>query len=79
MSVNDNLRQLIRKYIKEVLKELEETSFSSGAGAYNTPFAFSGGGKKDKKKKKNVSTICLKMAIQPIQPPLGGWVIQIKK
>ena len=56
MSVNDNLRQLIRKYIKEVLKELEETSFSSGAGAYNTPFAFSGGGKKDKKKKKNVST-----------------------
>ena len=56
MSVNDNLRQLIRKYIKEVLKELEETSFSSGAGAYNTPFAFSGGRDKDKKKKKNVST-----------------------
>ena len=52
MSVNDNLRQLIRKYIKEVLKELEETSFSSGAGAYNTPFAFSGGRDKDKKKKK---------------------------
>ena len=56
MSANDNLRQLIRKYIKEVLKELEETSFSSGAGAYNTPFAFSGGRDKDKKKKKNVST-----------------------
>jgi hypothetical protein len=56
MSAQASLKHLIRKYIREVLKELEETSFSSGAGPYNTPFAFSGGRKKDKKKKKEVAT-----------------------
>ena len=56
MSAQASLKHLIRKYIREVLKELEETSFSSGAGPYNTPFAFSGGKRKDKKKKKEVAT-----------------------
>jgi hypothetical protein len=37
-------------------KNLEETSFSSGAGAYNTPFAFNGKGKASKKKKKELAT-----------------------
>jgi|TARA_B100000959_G_scaffold221803_1_gene234634 hypothetical protein len=54
----ENLRTYIRNIIRELLdeKNLEETSFSSGAGAYNTPFAFTGKGKSGKKKKKEVAT-----------------------
>ena len=52
----ENLRTYIRDIIRELLdeKNLEETSFSSGAGSYNTPFAFTGKGKSGKKKKKEV-------------------------
>jgi len=54
----ENLRTYIRDIIRELLdeKNLEETSFSSGAGSYNTPFAFTGKGKSGKKKKKEVAT-----------------------
>jgi len=54
----ENLRTYIRNIIRELLdeKNLEETSFSSGAGSYNTPFAFTGKGKSGKKKKKEVAT-----------------------
>jgi hypothetical protein len=54
----ENLKNFIRKTIIELLdeKNLEETSFSSGAGAYNTPFAFRGKGKSSKKKEKKVAT-----------------------
>jgi hypothetical protein len=54
----ENLRTYIRNIIRELLdeKNLEETSFSSGAGAYNTPFAFTGKGKSGNKKKKEVAT-----------------------
>jgi len=53
-----NLKNFIRRTIIELLdeKNLEETSFSSGAGAYNTPFAFNGKGKASKKKKKELAT-----------------------
>jgi hypothetical protein len=54
----ENLKNFIRRTIIELLdeKNLEETSFSSGAGAYNTPFAFRGKGKSSKKKEKKVAT-----------------------
>jgi hypothetical protein len=54
----ENLKNFIRRTIIELLdeKNLEETSFSSGAGAYNTPFAFNGKGKASKKKKKELAT-----------------------
>ena len=54
----EKLRTYIRKTIKELLDEdgLNETSFSGGAGAYNTPFAFTGKGKSGNKKKKEVAT-----------------------
>ena len=54
----EKLRTFIRKTIKELLDEykLDETSFSGGAGAYNTPFAFSRKDKSGKKKKKEVAT-----------------------
>ena len=54
----ETLRTYIRKTIKELLDEdgLNETSFSGGAGAYNTPFAFSRKDKSGKKKKKEVAT-----------------------
>ena len=54
----ENLKNFIRRTIIELLdeKNLEETSFSSGACAYNTPFAFTGKGKSGNKKKKKVAT-----------------------
>ena len=49
----DKLKEIIRELIKN---ELDEASTSSATPGYQTPMAFSGGRKKDKKKKKNIST-----------------------
>ena len=49
----DKLKEIIRELIRN---ELEEASTSSATPGYQTPMAFSGGRKKDKKKKKDIST-----------------------
>ena len=49
----DKLKEIIRELIK---KELEEASPSAATPGYQTPYAFSGGRKKDKKKKKKIAT-----------------------
>ena len=48
----DKLKEIIRELIK---KELEEASTSAATPGYQTPMAFSGGRKKDKKKKKDIA------------------------
>ena len=53
MSKMDKLKEIIRELIK---KELEEASTSANVPGYQTPYAFSGGRKKDKKKKKKIAT-----------------------
>ena len=49
----DKLKEIIRELIR---KELEEVSTSANVPGYQTPYAFSGGRKKDKKKKKKIAT-----------------------
>ena len=53
MSKIDKLKEIIRELIKQ---ELEEVSTSAATPGYQTPYAFSGGRKKDKKKKKKRDT-----------------------
>ena len=53
MSKIDKLKEIIRELIK---KELDEASTSAATPGYQTPYAFSGGRKKDKKKKKKIAT-----------------------
>ena len=53
MSKMDKLKEIIRELIK---KELDEASTSAATPGYQTPYAFSGGRKKGKKKKKEIST-----------------------
>ena len=53
MSKIDKLKEIIRELIKQ---ELEEVSTSAATPGYQTPYAFSGGRKKDKKKKKKIAT-----------------------
>ena len=52
MSKMDKLKEIIRELIK---KELEEASTSAATPGYQTPMAFSGGRKKDKKKKRDIA------------------------
>ena len=52
MSKMDKLKEIIRELIK---KELGEASTSAATPGYQTPMAFSGGRKKDKKKKKDIA------------------------
>ena len=49
----DKLKEIIRELIK---KELDEASVTGDIAGYQTPYAFSGGRKKDKKKKKKIAT-----------------------
>ena len=49
----DKLKEIIRELIK---RELDEASTSAATPGYQTPYAFSGGRSKDKKKKKNIAT-----------------------
>ena len=53
MSKMDKLKEIIRELIR---KELSEASTTSNVAGYETPMAFSGGRKKDKKKRKDIST-----------------------
>jgi hypothetical protein len=53
MSKMDKLKEIIRELIK---RELDEASTSAATPGYQTPYAFSGGRKKDKKKKKKIAT-----------------------
>jgi hypothetical protein len=53
MSKMDKLKEIIRELIK---KELDEASVTGDIAGYQTPYAFSGGRKKDKKKKKKIAT-----------------------
>ena len=53
MSKMDKLKEIIRELIK---KELDEASTSAATPGYQTPYAFSGGRKKDKEKKKKIAT-----------------------
>ena len=53
MSKMDKLKEIIRELIK---KELEEATTSANVPGYQTPYAFSGGKQKDKKKKKKIAT-----------------------
>ena len=48
----DKLKEIIRELIK---KELDEASTSAATPGYQTPYAFSGGRKKDKDKKKKIA------------------------
>ena len=55
--MQENLKQLIKKYIQEVLdeeNELEEVTTTADVDGYLTPYAFSK--KKDSKKIKKIST-----------------------
>ena len=52
MSNQAKLKEIVRELIK---KEVEEASTSSATPGYQTPYAFSGGRKKDKKKKKKIA------------------------
>ena len=49
----DKLKEIIRELIK---RELDEASTSAATPGYQTPYAFSGGRSKDKKKKKKIAT-----------------------
>ena len=53
MSKIDKLKEIIRELIK---RELDEASTSAATPGYQTPYAFSGGRSKDKKKKKKIAT-----------------------
>ena len=48
--------EIIKSLTEEILdeEELDEMTVTGNVAGYNTPFAFSDGGKKDKKKKKKM-------------------------
>lgn len=50
MLKKENFKSYIDELIKEVEEELDESSTTGGVDGYQTPFAFSGKGKKDKAK-----------------------------
>mgnify|MGYP001276601485 CR=1 FL=1 len=56
--MENKLRKLIRKIVRETLKdkELEEATTTGNVEGYDTPMAFSDGGKKSKRKRKEYST-----------------------
>jgi len=51
-----NLNNFIEELIQEVENELDEMSTTGNVAGYNTPAAFSDGGRKDKKRKKKIAT-----------------------
>jgi len=56
MSMEKNLKEFLEELIQEVEKELDEATATGNVAGYNTPAAFSDGGRKDKKRKKKIST-----------------------
>ena len=57
MLKNESLKNFIEEIIDEVQKELEEATTTASFDGYQTPFAFSGGRKKDKKKKDDIINV----------------------
>lgn len=57
MLKNESLKNFIEEIIDEVQKELEEATTTASVDGYQTPFAFSGGRKKDKKKKDDIINV----------------------
>ena len=56
MSMEQNLNKFLEELIQEVEKELDEATATGNVAGYNTPAAFSDGGRKDKKRKKKIAT-----------------------
>jgi len=56
MSMEKNLNNFIDELIQEIEKELDEATTTANVAGYNVPGAFSDGGRKDKKRKKKIST-----------------------
>ena len=56
MSMEQNLNKFLEELIQEVEKELDEATATGNVAGYNVPGAFSDGGRKDKKRKKKIST-----------------------
>jgi len=52
--LENKLREYIREIVREIQRELVETTTTASVDGYQTPFAFSGGRAKDKKKKKDI-------------------------
>ena len=56
MSTKDKLKEIIRELIKQELEEVSVTgNLDGGEGPPRTPYAFFGGRKKDKEKKKKIA------------------------
>ena len=56
MSTKDKLKEIIRELIKQELEEVSVTgNLDGGEGPPRTPYAFYGGRKKDKEKKKKIA------------------------
>ena len=56
MSTRDKLKEIIRELIRQELEEVSVTgAIDGGEGPPRTPYAFSGGRKKDKEKKKKIT------------------------
>ena len=56
MSTRDKLKEIIKELIRQELKEVSVTGgIDGGEGPPKTPYAFSGGRKKDKEKKKKIT------------------------
>jgi len=56
MSMRDKLKEIIRELIKQELEEVSVTgAIDGGEGPPKTPYAFSGGRKKDKDKEKKIA------------------------
>ena len=53
-----SFNQLIKSLTEEIVEEedLDETTATGNVAGYNTPFAFKGKSKRDKKKNKQIST-----------------------
>ena len=57
MSTRDKLKEIIKELIRQELEEVSVTgAIDGGEGPPKTPYAFSGGRKKDKDKKKKIAT-----------------------
>jgi hypothetical protein len=52
--LESELKEYIRELVREIQMELDETTTTASVDGYQTPFAFSGGRTKDKKKKKDI-------------------------
>tara|TARA_B100000575_G_scaffold294501_1_gene310884 strand:- start:3289 stop:3726 length:438 start_codon:yes stop_codon:yes gene_type:complete len=56
MSTRDKLKEILRELIRQELEEVSVTgNLDGGAGPPKTPYAFYGGRKKDKEKKKKIT------------------------